>query len=250
MADGAAVGHGLPMTPNEFSGGWHRRCVDIDGAGPVEASTVIWLQAGARFIDLRNPVATSNGCGPLDGPGAFAGTTSFENSVLTQRHEFDVPQRRAGEVTNAHTPAIDTGRVEWVDGMLLEAGELESPDRTIRYIEQWCRLDSAESPTYAIEPSTGTGLGVRCGDHVAALHITDNPAIWAAVYLRQSRIGWMPSMRLGNPNLAIALEADIAEFVDWVSLSTGDPDTRPAPRITQWSIEDSNISLTGSPNSG
>lgn len=196
------------MTPSCFTGTWMRESLTVDGQGPIEPGMVVWAQAGDHFSDIRRPRTES----VLTGPGAFAGSTSFSSGRLIWNHVVDLPP-----AANHIDRGDDAGWIEWQDDLMLETGTVDLGDGEVTYVEKWRRLPGCEDgPSCRMSPESGLGVAVRTGQHVVALHLPHptDPCRWAATYLRRSRIGWSPLIRIGHEETAIALERSLSDALD------------------------------------
>lgn len=127
------------MIPAEFTGGWLRVSMSLDGAPPFEDAVVWWLQSTSRHADLRVPLAT-------EGEAiAFAGTTSWDAPVLTWLPEL--------ELVPSEFP--DTGVVSWDGEDLLEAGTVRVDGGDVGYLERWRRLPDTAGPLLALSRPGG-----------------------------------------------------------------------------------------------
>ena len=97
------------MIPAEFTGGWVRASISLDGAEPFEDTLVWWLQSTSKHADLRLPLVEGEVI-------SFAGTTTWEAPSLTWIPDLEL-------VPNEFP---DTGVVSWDGDDLLEAGPSSS----------------------------------------------------------------------------------------------------------------------------
>ncbi len=161
------------MIPPDFTGGWARVSISLDGAAPFEDTTVWWLQAASKHADLRVPLSGS-GSGsalmaasdPAPGVMAFAGTTHWEAPSLTWVPEVELDP----------SELADTGVMSWDGEDMLEAGETVVDGRRLRYVERWRRLPGTASPLIAL--SAPDGRLVRAGE--LALTVIDQRAAGGA----------------------------------------------------------------------
>jgi hypothetical protein len=80
------------VTPERLAGAWRRVSLAV-GDGPAsEPASVVWLQAGDRYADLR--VTTD----PDGTPASFAGTTSWHDPFLHWAHELDLDPSGGSDV--------------------------------------------------------------------------------------------------------------------------------------------------------
>jgi hypothetical protein len=144
------------VIPAEFTGGWVRASISLDGSAPFEDTLVWWLQSSAAHADLRVPFAS-------DGEVvSFAGETVWREPSLTW-----IP---ALELVPNEFP--DTGVVSWDGADLLEAGVAGE----VTYVERWQRLPGTAGPLQAL--SRPGGRLVRTG--ALALTIVDDRAAGGA----------------------------------------------------------------------
>jgi len=141
------------VIPAEFTGGWERISIAVDGGPSCEDMTVWWLQSVTKHADLRVPLAPG-------GEGmAFAGTTRWQAPSLTWLPDLEwIP---SGE--------LDTGAVSWDGDDLLEAGTTTVDGREVSYVERWRRMPDSAAPLLAM--SRPGGRLVRTG--ALALTIVD-----------------------------------------------------------------------------
>ena len=147
------------VLPDALTGGWRRRTLQLGDAEPGEGSTVIWLQAGEHFADLRVPHATP----PADGHVvmSFAGTTSWcpgeagDSARLRWSHILDFEA----------WPAEDGGAVWFEGGELIEQGVFDVDGESVPYTEVWTRLPSSTGNWLVMAALDRGGLLVRVGDH-------------------------------------------------------------------------------------
>lgn len=145
------------MIPREFTGGWFRRGISLDGEPPVEDAVVWWLQAPVQHADLRVPLTSGT-------PTSFAGVTTWDGSALTWTREVDLE----------YFDGIDVGTTAWDGADLLESGTSENPDgTTMSYVERWVRLPGSEGPLWALRQ--GPLLVVRAGDYAITV-VDERPA--------------------------------------------------------------------------
>ncbi|MCW2785275.1 MAG: hypothetical protein JWP74_1792 [Marmoricola sp.] len=145
------------MIPAEFTGGWVRSGISLDGLPPVEDAVVWWLQAPVRHADLRLPVADQ------EPPTSFAGVTTWDGSALTWSRELDLE----------HYDGVDVGTTSWDGADLLESGTFQGDDgSSVSYVERWVRLPGSSEPLCAL--SQGAVRLVRAGDY--AITVSDERA--------------------------------------------------------------------------
>ena len=141
------------MIPPEFTGGWLRVSIALDGGAPYEDMVVWWLQSASKHADLRVPLT------PVGDGISFAGTTVWQEPSLTWLPDLEL-------VPNEFP---DTGVVSWDGDDLLEAGSFLEDGVEVRYVERWRRLPDTSGPLLAL--SSASGRLVRTGD--LALSIVD-----------------------------------------------------------------------------
>ncbi|MCW2755098.1 MAG: hypothetical protein JWQ32_2509 [Marmoricola sp.] len=176
------------MIPAEFTGGWARQGIGIDGRPPVEDAVVWWLQAPVRHADLRVPVS---GTGPST---SFAGVTSWDGSALTWSRQVDLE----------HFDGTDVGTTTWDGEDLLESGTFSEPDgSTTDYVERWTRLPGSAAPLWALR--RGAARLVRAGDY--AITLADERVgggVFTATAWSRSGNGWQVHHTLPGVPLAPA----------------------------------------------
>jgi hypothetical protein len=138
------------VIPAEFTGGWVRASIALDGSEPFEDTLVWWLQSTSLHADLRVPFS---GDGEVI---SFAGETVWDEPSLTW-----IP---ALELVPNEFP--DTGVVSWDGADLLEAGV----SGEVSYVERWQRLPDTLGPLQAL--SKPGGRIVRTG--ALALSLVDS----------------------------------------------------------------------------
>ncbi len=127
------------MIPAEFTGGWLRVSMALDGAAPFEDMVVWWLQSASRHADLRVPLTPAGDC------IAFAGTTVSDPPSLTW-----IP-----DLERVPSEFPDTGVVTWDGEDLLEAGSFVIDGADVRYVERWRRLPDTAGPLLALSRPAG-----------------------------------------------------------------------------------------------
>jgi len=147
------------VLPEPFTGGWLRRSIRLGDGAPGEGSTVVWLQAGEHFADLRVP---------YDAPAAeghvvmsFAGTTAW------QPGGGDTPERlRWTHVLDLQAWAAEDGAAVWFDGDdLIEEGVFDIDGESVPYTEVWGRLPGSTGSSLVMTTADERGMVVRVGDH-------------------------------------------------------------------------------------
>lgn len=168
------------MTPDAFSGLWRRRSLAIGDAAPSEPAAVHWIQWGEHFVDLRIPDAAE--ARSFCGPGAFGGTTSWAEPVLTWHHALD-----SGPGADA-----DAGTVRWLgDDLIEERGVAVIDGAPTTYVEVWARV--GPRPAHGRQWSPGGGaIAVEAGPHCIAA-VVDATGAWAA---GRSEVGPTGDLRL------------------------------------------------------
>lgn len=139
-------------------GAWRRVGLEVDGAEvALEHVTVVWLQSKEWFVDVRLPGDDAGA--PLSGPMAFAGTAQWDHPWMTWSHLVDLPARSG--------PAADRGRLQFLDGLLVEDGSWEADGRSIVYRERWSRVGDGECSARVERDSTMTRVRIAAGGWVA-----------------------------------------------------------------------------------
>jgi hypothetical protein len=170
------------VTPERLAGAWRRVSLAV-GDGPAsEPASVVWLQAGDRYADLRVPTD------PDGTPASFAGTTSWHDPFLHWAHELDLDPSGGSDVGHLRQDGDD----------LVETGTAAGPDGPVGYTEVWRRLPGSDGPHLAMTREDGRGTLVRTGDHVLTV-VDDRPAGGAhrACYRTATVHGWTVALVLG-----------------------------------------------------
>jgi len=146
--------------PSEFVGLWERIRLTVDGNAIHGAGHSLWFQAGERYLDVRQ----AGGELPAE---AFAGITRWDaaSATLTWEHELDI---------HVDAENDDRGRVEWVDGDLVEHGTAAISGTEIVYSEVWRRSSAVAEQVVIADRIGGSGRLAWCGRH-GALIIDDRP---------------------------------------------------------------------------
>jgi hypothetical protein len=172
------------VIPAEFTGGWVRASISLDGSAPFEDTLVWWLQSSSAHADLRVPHSHLDGA--TDGEViSFAGETVWTNDFRNVPSLTWIP---ALELVPNEFP--DTGVVSWEGADLLEAGV----SGEVSYVERWQRLAGTSGPLQAL--SRPGGRLVRTGS--LALTIVDDRAsggAFNAVAWRLVDDAWMVDHR-------------------------------------------------------
>jgi hypothetical protein len=190
-------------TPAIFSGAWKRRSVSIGGERPVEPATVLWLQAGDDFIDIRNPRVDA----PLSGPGAFGGRTTWNDPSLTWEQLLDSAAPGAADSVDVGN---DIGTLIWQDGLIHEHGSFDLDGSKVEFVEVWERVSAPEDVVRPVHRfARGSGLVICIGAHRVGMVIDDRTGRWAAIYQQHGRRGWRTVIRLGPPDLSQRLAGEL-----------------------------------------
>ena len=158
--------------PPEFWGAWERVELTVDGRPIPDAGRSLWLQGPSRFVDVR----AAGGGLPSE---AFAGTTTWDpvSRELTWAHDIDM-----------HPAARDdSGRVEWVDGDLVEHGSAAQFGDTIDYTEVWRRRSMPGDQVVIADRVDGPGA-LAWNAHLGVVTIDDRPngALRGGIFERRS----------------------------------------------------------------
>lgn len=242
----------MTLTPVVYTGGWRRRWLQVGDSEASEPGTVVWLQAGDHYIDIRTcPEPTF-----LTGPGVFAGHTTFGDSRITWHHEIDCPA-----LPSSAGPVQDVGHISWSGyDEFTERGVTDTGDGSIAYTELWERIrDAQHEPAYSMTPADGEGLAVRCGSHLVGVHRPDpaTPDRWGAVHLRLSAQEWDVVLCLGDAAVYDPLTDALLDAVesDRPSLAAGSEVFNPSdavlaaafptqPPTMKWTIHDITTALS------
>ena len=181
--------------PEDLVGVWRRISLAIGDDPPSENSRVVWIQARARFADIRTPAeGAPGGVEPM----SFAGHSSWDAPRLTFHHAIDLG-----------APSEDVGALSWRGEELVESGEIESKGQNIAFEEVWRRTPLGGDALLALEAqneqlSSGRshslrGALVRLGAH--AIVIADRRPRdfdYAAAYLRYRSARWEVQWSIGD----------------------------------------------------
>ena len=171
------------MTPADLAGAWRRVSIAI-GAGPAsEPASVVWIQVGDVYADLRIPRDAAGA------PVSFAGTTVWDAPTLRWIHDLDLDP--AG--------GDDVGALDLDGDELVERGTSAGPDGPVPYTEVWQRLPGSHPPHLALRREDGLGVLVRTGAH--ALVVVDERSLggaYLACHRTGSDDGWSVALQLGD----------------------------------------------------
>ena len=190
------------MTPQDLTGAWRRVSIAVGDGPAVEPASVVWIQVGDRYADLRIPTD------PGASPASFAGTTSWDDPFLSWAHDLDLDP----------SGAPDVGHLRHEGDDLVETGTSDGPDGAVTYTEVWRRLPGSGGPHVAMTRDDGLGTLVRTGHHAITV-VDDRPSggPYRACYRTASAHGWTVSLALGpgaehlpEPPGAAAAPADLA----------------------------------------
>ena len=196
-------------TPRSLTGVWQRRSLSIDGGPAHEVATVLWLQVGRHYLDIR----ATDRPGLLSGPGVFAGTTTWRAPSLTWHHHLDSAHvERGGSGPATDEIAADTAVLTLSGGTVVERGSFTQAGRTISYVEVWRRLagpgDIAVATAHGSYATPGgAGRAVRIGDHRAAITVDPGRGAWAGVVERLTAGVWELVVQVGDHRLVPPLLA-------------------------------------------
>jgi|HubBroStandDraft_4_1064222.scaffolds.fasta_scaffold574065_1 hypothetical protein len=194
--------------PDLLHGAWMRRSVSIDGGPGFETQSVVWLQAGTRYADLRVPFHAAAG------ERCFAGRSGWDGDCYRWTHRLDLE----GTDTAA---ADDTGDLTWEDGAVVERGIFPTPDGAVPYEEIWVRLPDADGPWQVLEAPHA--CLVRVGRH--SITVVDRRAgggRFAACYRVQRSGRWRIELAIGEATPVAALPAPGDVPRDWRLVHAGD----------------------------
>jgi hypothetical protein len=161
------------VNPALIQGGWWRESLTFGDTPPFECQSVVWLQAGNRYADLR--VAFLPGAGDR----CFAGRTKWDGDRLRWYHDIDLDGQGSD----------DSGHLSWQGDALIERGLFDCPDGRVPYEEVWRRLPDAATSPLVVHRSHG--CIVRTGKH--AIVIEDARPMggpFSARYQRLGPAGW------------------------------------------------------------
>ena len=175
--------------PGWLQGVWRRqgRFLDVGSGDPgsgetdpeetEEVSDVLWIQAGAYFADVRVARREDGPLADLDRTQAFSGTVTYDNPVVTWRHDLDTRGRPRGYEDRAEV-------------------EPQGPDRLCErgpgYLERWQREGDPDVATAVLEKHdrrTGATAArvIQAGDVVACVWSGSDPG---GAALRHEDGGW------------------------------------------------------------
>jgi putative spermidine/putrescine transport system substrate-binding protein len=141
------------VTPADLTGAWRRASIAIGGGPPSEPASVVWLQVGEVYADLRVPLDTAGA------QASFAGWTTWEAPTLRWIHDLDLDP----------SGGDDVGTLDRAGDELVERGTSAGPDGPVPYTEVWRRLPGSGPPHVARRREDGLGLLVRTGAHALAV---------------------------------------------------------------------------------
>ncbi|HEY2428720.1 MAG TPA: hypothetical protein VGI06_07310 [Acidimicrobiales bacterium] len=170
------------MTGFDLHGAWTRRWVALDGGLPFETQTVIWLQAGPCYADVRVPFH------PAGAERCFAGRSGWDGPQYRWTHHFDLEP--------GSPAADDIGSLRWNGDVLREEGVFPTAEGGRSYVEAWVPL-GADGPYAAAE--SPRGMFVRVGRH--AIGVVGTAGRLAAAYWREGDGGWGRELAIGDPRL-------------------------------------------------
>jgi len=191
--------------PDLLHGAWTRRSVSIDGGPAFETQSVVWLQAGTRYADLRVPFH------PDADQRCFTGRSGWDGDCYRWTHQLDLE----GSDSAA---ADDTGDLTWEDGAVVERGMFPTGDGEVPYEEVWVRLPDADGPWQVLEAPKA--CLVRVGRHsITVVDRRPGGGEFAACYRMLARGGWRTALAIGD---ATRLPAPGDAPRDWRVVHAGD----------------------------
>ncbi len=151
-------------------GAWSRRWVRIAGGPAFETQHAVWLQAGARYADVRVPFH------PDAEAVCFSGSSGWDGDRFRWTHRIDLAARSL--------PADDIADLGWQGDVLLERGTFPAATGAVAYEEAWVRLPGSDGPSGALD--TDDSASVRVGDHrITVIDQRRRGGRFAAVYSRR-----------------------------------------------------------------
>jgi hypothetical protein len=171
------------MTAIDTHGAWMRRSVVIDDGPAFETQLVVWLQAGTCYADVRVPWH------PDADERCFAGRSGWDGEGYRWTHHLDLEP--------GSPAADDLGLLVWEHDALIERGWFPTPDGSVRYEEEWVRLEGSAGPYLALE--SANEMFVRVGAH--AIGIADRRSDgggFGAAYWRRRDDGWEIQTAIGE----------------------------------------------------
>ena len=208
----------MMTTPASLHGVWFRQWATIDGGVRFETQSVVWLQAGPRYADIRVPFH------PAGVARCFAGRSGWDGDQYRWTHELDLE--------GSDSPAgDDTGHLTFVDGGVIEHGLFPTVDGPLAYEEMWVPGRASDGPWAAF--AAPDACLVRAGGH--AITVGDFRR-WgkgfAARYLVHDAGRWVTRLSIGDTGALP--DPDTSLPPDWRLVGsghTGDQDV--IPRLEQ-----------------
>jgi len=191
--------------PDLLHGAWTRRSVSIDGGPAFETQSVVWLQAGTRYADLRVPFH------PDAAGRCFTGRSGWDGDRFRWTHQLDLEGP-------GPAAADDVGDLTWEDGAVVERGMFPTRLGDVPYEEVWVRLPGADGSWQVLEAPHA--CLVRVGDH--AITVVDRRpggGVFAACYRVQVSAGWRTELAIGD---GATLPAPGEAPRDWRVVHAGD----------------------------
>jgi len=191
--------------PDLLHGAWSRRSVTVDGGRPFETQSVVWLQAGTGYADLRVPFH------PDADQRCFTGRSGWDGERYRWTHHLDLE--------GSDSPAADdVGDLTWEDGAVVERGLFPTDHGMVSYEEVWVRLPGADGPWQVFEAPDA--CLVRLGRH--AITVVDRRPQgggFAACYRVHASGRWRIQFAIGE---AASLPAPGEAPRHWRLVHTGD----------------------------
>ena len=192
--------------PDVVHGAWARRSASIEGGLHFETQTVIWLQAGSYYADLRVPFH------PGGDERCFTGRSFWDADQYRWTHDLDLePPAGVGD---------DVGELAWADDALVERGLFPTADGPVAYEEIWTRLPGDQGPAWA-RSDQGACL-VRVGNHsITVVDARDRGGSFTACYRVLEEEAWRTVIAIGDA--AVLPDPATTTDWDWRYQVTGEP---------------------------
>jgi hypothetical protein len=194
------------MAQPNLHGAWSRRWVTVGNGAAFETQSVIWLQAGPCYADLRVPFH------PDAVPRCFAGRSGWDGEEYRWTHELDLE--------GAYSPAADdTGEMRVEGGAVIERGLFPTATGPLPYEEMWVGLPGGEGVWQAF--SAPHACLVRVGGHsITVVDLRGWGKGFAAAYWVLTANRWVSQLSLGDPTRLPT--PDTLPPADWRLVGAGD----------------------------
>lgn len=198
-------------------GAWGRRWVTIGGGARFETQSVVWLQAGPCYADVRVPfhIAAESRC--------FTGRSRWDGDRFRWTHELDLE--------GSDSPAADdTGRLTFVAGGVIERGEFPTAAGAVAYEEMWSEEPGGDGPWEAfVAPHA---CRVQVGAHaITVVDYRNWGKGFAASYWVRIADRWTARLAIGDSDSLPAPDASLSP--DWKLVGSGNTHWTEDPRLEQ-----------------